>query len=65
MHVYLLDEIMCFFKTRAVNARTKAHAAELAAKQSRNDSEYARIRAHEVAPDFIQPGSYSSWLASS
>lgn len=41
---------------RAVNARTKSHAAELAAKQARADSEYARIRAHEVAPDFVQPG---------
>lgn len=41
---------------RAVNARTKSHAAELAAKQARADSEYARIRAHEVAPDFLQPG---------
>jgi junctophilin len=41
---------------RAVNARTKAHAAELAAKQARGDSDYARVRAHEVAPDFVQPG---------
>jgi junctophilin len=43
---------------RAVNARTKAHAAEVGAKQARADSEYARIRAHEVAPDFAQPGKY-------
>lgn len=41
---------------RAVNARTKAHAAEVGAKQARADSEYARVRAHEVAPDFAQPG---------
>ena len=46
-----------FFFNRAVNARTKAHAAEVSAKQARADSEYARIRAHEVAPDFAQPGS--------
>ena len=39
-----------------MNARTKSHAAELAAKQARADSEYARVRAHEVAPDFLQPG---------
>ncbi len=39
-----------------MNARTKSHAAELAAKQARADSEYARVRAHEVAPDFVQPG---------
>lgn len=41
---------------RAVNARTKAHSAELAAKQARADSEYARIKSKEVAPDFVQPG---------
>ncbi len=28
----------------------------MSAKQARADSEYARIRAHEVAPDFAQPG---------
>ena len=39
-----------------MNARTKSHAAEISAKQARADSEYARVRAHEVAPDFIQPG---------
>jgi len=43
---------------RAVNARTKAHAAELAAKQSRADSEYARVKAREIAPDFLQPGEF-------
>jgi hypothetical protein len=45
---------LCFL--RAKNARAKAESAELAAKQARMDSEVARIRAHEVAPDFIQPG---------
>lgn len=39
-----------------MNARSKAHSAELAAKQARADSEYARIKSKEVAPDFIQPG---------
>lgn len=39
-----------------MNARTKAHAAELAAKQARADSDFARMRAHDVAPDFVQPG---------
>lgn len=48
--------MIIIYLTRAVNARTKAHASELAAKQARADSEYARIRAREVAPDFVQPG---------
>lgn len=41
---------------RAVNARTKAFASEIEAKKAIADSEYARIKAREVAPDFIQPG---------
>ena len=43
---------------RAVNARTKSHAAEISAKQARVDSDYARLKAREVAPDFVQPGSF-------
>ena len=28
----------------------------MAAKQARADSDFARMRAHDVAPDFVQPG---------
>lgn len=41
---------------RAVNARTKAFASEIEAKKAIADSEFARIKAREVAPDFVQPG---------
>ncbi|RMZ96643.1 junctophilin-1-like isoform X3, partial [Brachionus plicatilis] len=41
---------------RAVNARTKAFAAEIEAKKAVADSEFARVKAREVAPDFVQPG---------
>ena len=55
-----LTNIFSFFflHLRAKNARAKAEAAELATKQARIDSEIARMRAHEVAPDFIQPGKH-------
>ncbi|CAF0707106.1 unnamed protein product [Brachionus calyciflorus] len=41
---------------RAVNARTKAFASEIEAKKALGDSEFARVKAREVAPDFVQPG---------
>jgi len=41
---------------RANNARSKAHSAEIYAKQARGDSIEARISAKAAAPDFHQPG---------
>ena len=41
---------------RANNARSKAHSAEIYAKQARSDSLEARISARTAAPDFRQPG---------
>lgn len=45
---------MPFF--RANNARSKAHSAEIYAKQARADSIEARVSAKSAAPDFRQPG---------
>ncbi|KAI0983213.1 hypothetical protein GJ496_003279 [Pomphorhynchus laevis] len=42
--------------SRASNARAKAHAAEVSAKHSSADSDLARQRAREIAPEFKQPG---------
>jgi hypothetical protein len=38
------------------NARAKAEQADMAAQKAREDSAVARIKAKEVAPEFIQPG---------
>ena len=38
------------------NARAKSEQAELAAKKAREDSDIARIKAKEFAPEFHQPG---------
>ncbi|CAF4940022.1 unnamed protein product, partial [Rotaria socialis] len=35
---------------------SKAHSAEIYAKQARNDSVEARVSAKTAAPDFRQPG---------
>ncbi len=45
-----------FFFSRANNARSKAHSAEIYAKQARSDSIEARAAARAAAPDFRQPG---------
>jgi hypothetical protein len=42
--------------SRANNARSKAHSAEIYAKQARSDSIEARASAKLAAPDFRQPG---------
>jgi len=42
--------------SRANNARSKAHSAEIYAKQARHDSTDARSSAKLAAPDFRQPG---------
>lgn len=42
--------------SRANNARSKAHSAEIYAKQARYDSVEARKSAKAAAPDFRQPG---------
>lgn len=42
--------------TRMANARAKSEEAERAAAKARNDSNEARLRAREVAPEFHQPG---------
>jgi hypothetical protein len=44
------------FLFRANNARSKAHSAEIYAKQARSDSIEARVSAKTAAPDFRQPG---------
>jgi hypothetical protein len=44
------------FFFRANNARSKAHSAEIYAKQARSDSIDARASAKAAAPDFRQPG---------
>ncbi len=38
------------------NARAKSEQADLAADQARRDSDQARIRGKEFAPEFHQPG---------
>ena len=47
-----------FFLSRQANARAKAEQADLASEQSRRDSEVARVKAKEFAPEFHQPGTY-------
>lgn len=53
------------------NARAKAEQAEMSAKQALKDSELARIKAKEFAPEFVQPGNHANrklkmaWLSSS
>ncbi|XP_059138498.1 LOW QUALITY PROTEIN: junctophilin-3-like [Physella acuta] len=42
--------------TRMANARAKAEAADLAADRAQNDSDIARLKAKEYAPEFHQPG---------
>lgn len=42
--------------SRMANARAKAEAAEQAALHAKKDSEIARVKATEVAPEFTQPG---------
>lgn len=41
---------------RMANARAKAEQADQAAQKSREDSNIARIKATEFAPEFVQPG---------
>lgn len=38
------------------NARAKSEGADIAAQKAREDSEIARIKAKELAPEFQQPG---------
>ena len=38
------------------NARAKAEQADMAAQKAREDSDMARVKAKEFAPEFIQPG---------
>ncbi len=38
------------------NARAKSEQADLAAQQAQKDSDLARIKAKEFAPEFHQPG---------
>jgi len=59
--IFKKSEIFIFFifiliGFRANNARSKAHSAEIYAKQARNDSAEARLSAKSAAPDFHQPG---------
>ena len=43
------------------NARSKSEQADQAATLAAQDSEIARMKAKEYAPDFIQPGMYSHY----
>lgn len=38
------------------NARSKAEQADMMAKKAREDSDQARLKAKEYAPEFHQPG---------
>lgn len=38
------------------NARAKAEAADQAAERAQKDSDLARLKAKEYAPEFHQPG---------
>ena len=38
------------------NARSKAEQADMAAQKAREDSDTARMKAKEFAPEFQQPG---------
>ena len=40
------------------NARAKAEQADMAAEKSKQDSDLARLKAKEYAPEFHQPGQY-------
>ena len=51
--------------SRANNARSKAHSAEIYAKQARADSIEGRVSAHLAAPDFRQPGNECEALMNS
>ncbi|XP_055892772.1 junctophilin-1-like isoform X1 [Biomphalaria glabrata] len=42
--------------TRMANARAKAEAADQAAERAQKDSDLARLKAKEYAPEFHQPG---------
>lgn len=42
------------------NARAKAEQADLAAEKAQQDSDVARLKAKEYAPEFHQPG--NDWL---
>lgn len=40
------------------NARAKAEQADLAAEKAQQDSDVARLKAKEYAPEFHQPGNH-------
>ncbi len=47
---------MLTFSFRMANARAKAEQADLASNQARKDSDIARVKAKDYAPEFHQPG---------
>ena len=49
--------IVCF---RQANARAKAEQADMSSEQSRRDSEVARVKGKEFAPEFHQPGRFTT-----
>ena len=51
---------MSFAFYRMTNARVKAEGAEVAAEKARQDSNLARVKAKEYAPEFYQPGKGNS-----
>lgn len=48
------NSFSCYF--RMANARAKAEQADMAAGQAKKDSDAARLKAKEFAPEFHQPG---------
>ena len=51
-----LQNLLSFF--RMANARAKAEQADLASEQAHKDSDIARLKAKEYAPEFHQPGNH-------
>ena len=53
-----------YFFFRMANARAKAEQADLAAEKAQQDSDLARLKAKQYAPEFHQPGMLFSQLIS-
>lgn len=56
MYVVLFALYYFFLYFRMANARAKAEQADQSAIKAEQDSDHARIKAKEYAPEFHQPG---------
>ncbi len=54
--IFIITNLMLTFSFRMANARAKAEQADLASNQARKDSDIARVKAKDYAPEFHQPG---------